>query len=47
MPVDVFEGSKNLKPERVTYIYDWSFLKLVALFSYIKLYFPFSSLRKT
>lgn len=47
MPIDVLEGSENLKSEIVACIYYWIFLKFVALFSYIKAYFPFSSLRKT
>jgi len=47
MPLEVLEGSKNLKSGRVTCTYEWSFFKVVALFSYIKPYFYFSSLRKT
>lgn len=47
MPVDILEGSKILKSGRATCTYERIFLKVVALFSYIKPYFHFSILHKT
>jgi hypothetical protein len=47
MPANVLEGSKNLKSKIVTCTYNWDFLKVMSLFSYINPYFPSSILRKS